>query len=96
VEHSSKLTDLLFPGKVQRKRSSLHLASIMMEGAAKMIFACKKHVKEGLNIMDLPHIHTINENDSLFVQNACCHVCGMKANYKLFNYFSQRRTKQVI
>ncbi|WP_210367317.1 hypothetical protein [Bacillus sp. REN3] len=61
-----------------------------------MIFSCEKHVKEGLKAIDLPHVHTISEYDSDFVQQAKCDICGRRARYKLFNYLCHRKKKQAI
>jgi hypothetical protein len=67
-----------------------------MEGAPEMVFTCKKHVKEALKIIDLPHIYPISENDRMNCQYANCRICGNKAEFKLFNYLPQRKTKQAI
>jgi hypothetical protein len=55
-----------------------------------MIIVCSKHVKEGLEIIHLPHIHFISNEDKEF-GNYRCHICCEKADYKLFNFFPQKK-----
>ncbi|KMJ55208.1 hypothetical protein AB685_28440 [Bacillus sp. LL01] len=54
-----------------------------------MIKGCTKHVKEGLEVIHLPHIHLLSHEDKKF-GNYKCQVCNQKADYKLFNYFPQK------
>ncbi|WP_227939220.1 hypothetical protein [Alkalihalobacillus deserti] len=62
-----------------------------------MIIVCTKHVKEGLKVIHLPHIHLISNQEKRF-GNDKCQICNQKADYKLFNYFPQmeQRLKTVI
>lgn len=58
-----------------------------------MIFVCPQHVKEGLKMIYLPHVHSISDKAKAS-QNARCDFCFQQANYKLFDCFSNR--KQVL
>lgn len=49
-----------------------------------MILACPKHVKEALNMLDLPHIFTISD-ENIFDQKPRCQICSTIAKYKLYN-----------
>ncbi|MBT2710808.1 hypothetical protein J7I91_23035 [Pseudomonas sp. ISL-84] len=53
-------------------------------------------MKEALKVIDLPHIYPISENDRMDCQYANCRICGNKADFKLFNYLPQRKTKQAM
>jgi len=64
-----------------------------MKGAHKVVFVCKKHVQKALKVIYLPHIQSINDDDSVF-KKVKCQVCEKQADYKLYNFISQR--KRVI
>jgi hypothetical protein len=56
-----------------------------------MIIVCSKHVKDALRMIDLPHIHSISD------QNCKCTICGALAKYKLYNFLPHLNvTKKVI
>lgn len=45
-----------------------------------MLFVCKRHVKDGLKVLTVPHVRKINE------PNCKCYLstCTEKADFKLF------------
>jgi hypothetical protein len=56
------------------------------------MFVCSNHVKAALEIMYVPHIKLIAEEESFR-----CHLCKSKAKYKLFQYCHIRNiTKKAI
>ncbi|MEI2357804.1 hypothetical protein [Mesobacillus zeae] len=61
-----------------------------------MILVCSKHVKNGLKMIDLPHVHSITEQSSPGCGQQC-EVCRQKPDYKLFNHSVQRKkTKENV
>lgn len=54
------------------------------------MIVCTKHVKEGLEVIHLPHIHLISYENKRN-RNYECQVCSQKADYKLFNYSRQKQ-----
>jgi hypothetical protein len=63
-----------------------------VEGALFIMFVCTNHVKDALELMYVPHIKLISEEESFR-----CHLCKNKAKYKLFQYCYQRnQTKKAI
>ena len=62
-----------------------------------MIIVCSNHVKEGLKVIHLPHIHFISDEHKRFGQYKC-QVCLKEADYKLYNYFphKEQQLKTVI
>jgi hypothetical protein len=61
-----------------------------MEGAYKVVFVCKRHVCKALKVIFLPHIQSISD-DYKRQEELECEVCGKQADYKLYNYLSQRK-----
>lgn len=56
-----------------------------------MIAVCKQHVNQGVKMIFLPHVKPISDDMK-------CQLCGGKADFKLYNFESQRksRMKQAI
>lgn len=55
-----------------------------------MIVVCKKHVNKGLKMIFLPHIQPISDENMLY-GNYKCQICSQKADFKLYNFESQRK-----
>ncbi|WP_071458880.1 hypothetical protein [Bacillus massilinigeriensis] len=55
-----------------------------------MILVCSKHVKNGLKMIDLPHVRSLSDQDSQGCSRKC-EVCRQKPDYKLFNATPQRK-----
>lgn len=45
-----------------------------------LLLVCKKHIKEGLQYLNAPHIVTIKDENF----KGCCVFCNQRAEYKLF------------
>jgi len=56
-----------------------------------MIAVCKQHVNQGVKIIFLPHVQPIPE-DLKNMGTMKCHLCGEKADFKLYNFESQRKS----
>ncbi|MGO4889245.1 hypothetical protein ACJ2A9_15965 [Anaerobacillus sp. MEB173] len=61
-----------------------------------MVTVCPKHVKDGINVLDLPHVtKLLNNHGQLNLSK--CEFCGLSANYRLFDDLplNQERQKKV-
>lgn len=45
-----------------------------------MITVCKEHVKESVNLLNVPHIQRLSK----YHEEQKCNFCGEQAHYKLF------------
>lgn len=45
-----------------------------------MITVCEKHIKEAINLLDVPHVQSLHPKYG----EHSCKFCGELANYKLF------------
>jgi hypothetical protein len=58
-----------------------------------MVAVCPKHVKDGLNTIDTPHVAKLNNNQEK--PNRCkCAFCHLSADYRLFNERPYRKKKE--
>jgi predicted nucleotide-binding protein (sugar kinase/HSP70/actin superfamily) len=55
-----------------------------------MIVVCKKHVNNGLKMIFLPHVQSISDENKL-TGNFICEICSQKADFKLYNFQSQKK-----
>lgn len=63
------------------------------EGAILIMFVCSNHVKDALELMFVPHIKLITEEENVSFR---CHLCKNSAKYKLFHYAHHRKMNQKV
>jgi predicted nucleotide-binding protein (sugar kinase/HSP70/actin superfamily) len=68
----------------------LHLLFNDCRGVFFMIIVCKKHVNKGLNMIFLPHVQPISDENKL-TGIFKCQICCQQADYKLYNFITQRK-----
>lgn len=49
-----------------------------------MVAVCQKHVKDGLNTLDIPHVAKLTDNQEQSITCKCA-FCHLSADYRLFN-----------
>ncbi|WP_368503399.1 hypothetical protein AB3N04_14385 [Alkalihalophilus sp. As8PL] len=60
-----------------------------------MVAVCPKHVKEGLDVLEVPHVYKIDERKEKQKKTCKCQYCHLKADYKLENFSAYPPSKQV-
>lgn len=59
-----------------------------------MVTVCPKHVKEGLHVLDVPHVAKLNNNQE--ESTTCkCEFCHLRADYRLFNERPYKKKKEL-
>jgi len=60
-----------------------------------MVTVCKQHVKQGLTMIFLPHVHPLT-NEEKISGNFTCQLCAKSSDFTLFNYEFQRKHQKAI
>ncbi|WP_216830141.1 hypothetical protein [Alkalihalobacterium elongatum] len=56
-----------------------------------MVSVCPRHVKEGLDVLDVPHVYKIDQKSEEKKKTCKCEFCHLKADYKLDSYSSYQK-----
>ncbi len=58
-----------------------------------MLSVCPKHVKNGLDVLDVPHVYKLEPSEDQ--KKTCkCQFCRLKAHYKLDSYSNYPKKQQ--
>ncbi|MFV8826231.1 hypothetical protein [Alkalihalobacterium sp. APHAB7] len=61
-----------------------------------MVTVCPRHVKDGLNVLDVPHVYKLEPKNEEMKKSCKCQFCHLHANYKLDSLSSyQNRNPSV-
>lgn len=59
-----------------------------------MVAVCHRHIKEGLNTLEVPYVAKLNNNQEQSTTCKCA-FCQLNADYKLFNEGPYRKKKEL-
>ncbi|MEB1808178.1 MAG: hypothetical protein LPK26_12935 [Bacillaceae bacterium] len=61
-----------------------------------MVSVCPRHVKEGLDVLDVPHVYKIDQKNEEKKKTCKCQFCHLNADYKLDSLSTYPKRNQPI